>query len=320
MTRHETATAQAAIPARLNLALASGLIAANLFALFVLPVWLLPRSAAWGWLLVVPALSTTTLWSLIHEAIHGALLPARAWNDRFGRALAGVFGAPFQALRLGHLQHHRFNRSPLNRVEVAPERPGPARRVAYYGRLFGGLWLGELLVSPLAILPDRFWRPIVKLAFGDEAPDGRTMWLAAKKQLLEEPGRTRMRLDGFLITAGLLAAFALYGAHWWMLAAALGVRAFLVSFFDNAYHYANPLDDPMAGYDLRLPRPLQAALLNFNLHATHHRRPQAPWIALPAAFAETGGRYETSFARAALRQLDGPIPERALREKGAARA
>ena len=305
------------IPLRLNVAIAVALIALNAGMLVVLPV-LLPAAPALGWLLLLPVAFTPSLWSMIHEAIHGGLHPARGWNDRFGRLLAGVFGSPFQLLRLGHLQHHRFNRSPINRVEVAPEQPGPAGLAGYYGRLFGGLYLGEVLAAPLAILPDRFYRPLIRLAFGDESPDGRTMWDGARRQLLEEPGRSRMRLDGLLITLVFTGAFALYGPFWWMLALALAGRAFLVSFFDNAYHYANPLDEVMAGYDLRLPPPLEAVFLNFNYHATHHRKPNAPWTALPAVFAELGHGFEDDFARAALRQLDGPIPEQALQRPGGA--
>ena len=313
MTRHP-------IPRRLNLAIACGLIAANLLQFLVVPALLLPRDAAWGWFLLLPVALTTPLWSMIHEAIHGGLHPARRWNERFGRVLAGLFGSPFQLLRLGHLQHHRYNRSPLNRPEVGPAEGATPSRPAYYGRLLGGLYLGEVVAGLLAVLPDLFYRPVIKLAFGDEAPDGRTMWDAARRQLLEEPGRSRMRLDGLLIGCGFAASLALYGPHWWMLALALAGRALLISFFDNAYHYANPLDDVMAGYDLRLPKPAQALFLNFNLHATHHRRPSAPWTALPAVFDELGHRYEDDFARAALRQFDGPIPAAALSARAPAAA
>jgi fatty acid desaturase len=304
-----------ATPVRLNLALAGGLAAVHLLALVAVPVLLL-RSPWWGLLLLGPVAVTPTLWSLTHEAIHGSLHPDRAWNDRLGRGLAGIFGAPFQILRLGHLMHHRFNRSPLNRADVAKGAPPtPLERARYFGRLLGGLYLSELLSAPLAILPDRSYRWIVRLGFEAELEDGRSMWPAAERQLLEEPGRRRMRAEGLAVTLGLGLAFAVFGAYWWMLALAILARALVVSGLDNVYHYGNALDEVRAGSDLRLPAVLRAWFLNFNYHGTHHQRPNLPWTALPAAFAALDRRFAGGFGPATLRQLKGPIPERAFAAK-----
>lgn len=307
------ASPSAPAPVRLNLVLAAALTAAHLVPPVALPLWLLPRDPAWGWLLAVPALLTPTLWALIHEAVHGSLHPDRAVNDRLGRWLSVLFGAPFQVLRLGHLLHHRHNRTPLNRSEVLPEAPTLRRRLDYYVRILCGLSLVEMASAPLALAPERFRKRLVAIAFGDEAPDGRSLLVHARKALLDEPGRSLMRRDGAAITLGLLAAALAFGPHAWMPVAAVLVRAFLVSFLDNAYHYANPLDDLRAGCDLRLPGPFRRLMLNFNLHATHHRRPTLPWSALPAAFAAEGRGYADDFLPAALRQLHGPLAEAELR-------
>lgn len=301
------------IPRRLNLWLVAGLTAVHFMVLVVLPLALLPMSPWWGLLLLAMVAVTPTLWSLTHEAIHGSLHPERAANDRLGRWLAGIFGAPFQVLRLGHLMHHRFNRSALNRADVAKGAPPtPLERARYFGRLLGGLYLGELLSAPLAILPDRSYRWIVRLGFEAELEDGRSMWPAAERQLLEEPGRSRMRSEGLAVTLGLGLAFGAFGGFWWMLALAILARALVVSGLDNVYHYGNALDEVRAGSDLRLPGVLRAWFLNFNYHGTHHQRPNLPWTALPAAFAALDRRFAGGFGPATLRQLNGPIPERAF--------
>jgi fatty acid desaturase len=302
-------TGDAAIPARLNLAIVGALVAVSVIQFVGVPL-LLPRSPWWGALLAAPVAATIPLWSMIHEAIHGVLHPDRAWNDRIGRTLAGCFGAPLQLLRFGHLAHHRLNRSEFNRVEVAPAPAGAVGRARYYGRLLGGLYLGEVAASALALLPRRFAGALVRLMTDGE---GGGLADAARRQLLERPGCARMRLDGGLIVAGWATGFWLYGAHGWMLAGAIAARAAIVSLHDNAYHYGAPLDDRMAGHDLRLPRAAQAFFLNFNLHATHHRRPDLPWTALPAAFVALGRRHEGPFLPAVLRQFAGPIDESALR-------
>lgn len=312
-----TETRAGAIPWRFNLTLACLLAAANLFLLFLLPV-LAAGDARWGWTLVPLALTTPVLWSLIHEAVHGVLHPDARRNDGIGRALAVLFGSPFRLLRLGHLMHHRFNRTDLDRTEVVADGAalGARARLVYYLRLLGGLYLAEFAASAAVVLPRPMVARAVAAAFGNEGADGRSMRQAADRHLLE-PGALRdLRLDGIAICLIYGGAFAIWGPLWWMVAAALLGRAFLISFFDNAYHYGTPLDDVLYSYNLRLPAPLAAAMLNFNLHAVHHRRPALPWSHLKGAFHDSGGGYEGGFLGVALRQLRGPLPASRLPRRG----
>lgn len=301
-------TRQAAIPWQVNVALAGLLAAANLFLLFLLPV-LAADDARWGWVLVPLALTTPTLWSLIHEAIHGVLHSDPRTNDALGRLLAVLFGSPFRLLRLGHLMHHRFNRTDLDRTEVVTDGDAGDFRahVIYYLRLLGGLYLAEAAASAAVLLPRPLVARAVAAAFGNEGADGRSMRRAADRHLLE-PGALRdLRLDGIAICLIYAAAFWMWGPLWGFLALAMLGRAFLISFFDNAYHYGTPLDDVLYSHNLRLPAPLAAAMLNFNLHAVHHRQPALPWTALGPAFRDSEGGYEGGFLAVALRQLRGPL-------------
>jgi fatty acid desaturase len=84
-------------------------------------------------------------------------------------------------------------------------------------------------------------------------------------------------------------------------------RGFLLSFLDNAYHYATPPGDALSGMNLALPRWAETAILNFNLHGIHHKAPALPWRALPAAFRRTGDTYDDGYFSAALRQVRGPV-------------
>lgn len=304
-------------PEGLNLALATGLVAVHLGALFVVPLWLLPLSPLWGLCLIGPVVLTPTLWALTHEAIHSSLCRSPRLNDRLGRILAALYGAPFQVLRFGHLMHHRFNRTELNRVEVIETAPTPPLdRLRYYGRLFGGLYFGEVAVAPLvAVLPKSVFAPLVHATFGKVLEDGRSMGPAARRQLLEEPGRSRMRLEGIAIVLGSALVLTAFAEHWWMPVLALLARGFVVSFLDNVYHYGNALDERGAGSDLFLPKPLRLLLLNFNYHGTHHQQPRLPWTALPSAFRTLDRSFAGSFETALWRQLHGPIPEQTLRTR-----
>ncbi len=142
---------------RLNATLVGMLIAASLLLLFVVPAWLLPASPWWGLLLVPVALATNTMWSLIHEAIHGHLFRERRWNDRAGRLLCVLYGAPFRALRVAHLLHHRYSRTRRDRTEVYdPARTSRfAATAGFYVQLLGGMYFLEVLSSLACLLPRR---------------------------------------------------------------------------------------------------------------------------------------------------------------------
>ncbi len=105
------------IPTAHNLALASLIACANLGALLIAPFFHGIPAAALV-LATLAALASPTHWALIHEAIHGLLLPGRVANERLARVLAILFGAPFRAVRFAHLRHHRYNRSVAGREEV----------------------------------------------------------------------------------------------------------------------------------------------------------------------------------------------------------
>ena len=288
-------------------ALALGLLPLQLFAL---PLALLPRHAGWGWLLVPLALTNTPLWSLTHESIHGSLVRGRDFNDRLGRALAIGYGAPFALLKTGHLLHHRFSRTPRERTEVFDPGVTTWRRQApaYYVRLLGGLYLAEVSSVLLLFVPRGGW---LALARRLDSPS------TVSAQLFETVAARRLaafRVDAALIVLVYAAGFAAYGHYWWMLLAALGGRALIVSVADNAYHYGTELDAPLEAMNLWLPRALETFILAFNLHGVHHKYPGLAWHSLRAAFLADGGRFDLGWFAALARQAAGPIPVPALLE------
>jgi fatty acid desaturase len=293
-----------------NLLAVAAVAAAALGLLLLLPVLLAQGGPGWAWLALPAVLVTVPHWALVHEAIHGHLLPDRAANDRLGRWLAILFGAPFTGLRFGHLSHHALNARPADRPELYdPSRSSRLRAaLAYYPRLFFGLYAFEVASGPLSLLPRRLLRPIVRRVFYEGAPDAAGMADRAERALLAPAALRAIRLDALAILALLAGSFWLYGPAWPVLAGALAGRAFLVSFLDNAPHYGAPLDEPAQGYDLAAPPVLQALVLNTNLHGTHHRHPNLPWPALPTAFAADGARFCGHYLLAPWRQIRGPRP------------
>ncbi|WP_245720909.1 fatty acid desaturase family protein [Nocardia pseudovaccinii] len=274
-----------------------------LFQMFLLPLVLLPRGAMWGWTLVVMVLSTTPFWSLIHEAIHGSLIRGRGANDACGRVLGVLYGSPFAMLKAGHLLHHRYSRT-RERTEIYDPATSSWVQAApgYYLRLFGGLYLLEVAAVLLAVLPASVLRRLGRLM---DAPDSVTGLLFERIAQARVLGR--FRVDAAAIVVLYAAAFVAYGAYGWMLLAALGGRALVISLSDNAYHYGTELDAPLEAMNLRTLRSLERFALSFNLHGVHHRHPGLRWYELRAKFLDEGGHYHLGWATAAARQIRGPI-------------
>jgi fatty acid desaturase len=271
--------------------------------LAVMPLYLLPANPRWGWLLTPMALLTTPFWSLIHEAIHGTLQRDRAWNDRLGRMLAIGYGAPFILLKVGHLLHHRYNRTPRDRTEIYD--PGTTSWTAaapgYYARLFGGLYLAEVGSVLLAFAPGRFWRYLARRFDTPDTVAGFLLDGISRRHLRQ------FRTDGLAVILSYVGAGIAYGPHLWMLAASVVARAVLISLADNAFHYGTPLNAPLDAMNLRLPAPLERFILAFNLHRVHHRHPGLPWYELRSAFTIDEDRFHLGWFSAVARQCRGPI-------------
>lgn len=302
-TRDKSVRARGRAVRAINGWLTVGAFGVGGFQLFVLPVVLLPRAAAWGWTLAGIALLTTSFWSLIHEAIHGTLLAVRRRNDNCGRGLAILYGSPFAMLKAGHLLHHRYSRT-RERTEIYdPATTGwMGAAPGYYLRLFGGLYLLEVIALPLALLPAAAVR---RLGQRLEAPDSVAGLLFERIAQAKVLGQ--FRTDALAIVALYTAAFLAYGEHAWMLVAALGARALIISLSDNAYHYGTDLAAPLDAMNLRMPRLMERLALSFNLHGVHHRHPGLHWYELRDAFHAEGGRYDLGWFPAVARQLRGPV-------------
>lgn len=311
------ASKRAAIDVRANLTLLTVVTIATALQLFALPVLL----RAWGMpalLLIVPlVLLTPTHWGLIHEAIHGQLFAGRRLNEGVARALAIAFALPFDAVRFGHLMHHRFTREPFDRPDVL-DRSRPIAEVwpgwvSYYGRLLGGLYVGELMVPLLAFAPANVARSLVARAIGSQGPVGVDVQRHFTSFAADPARRARIRRD-WLLTLGLFVlAFYLYGTWWPVLALTMYLRGVWLSLADNLPHHGVALDQPGRSRNFRVPCGWQGVLMNHHLHRLHHQHPTLPWTALPAidsleraAGSESGGSNDPAYFLSALRQFKGP--------------
>jgi len=295
----------ARIPTRTNLLLAGTFILAHAVILILLPA---AGIGAFGLAVAagVLALCSPAHWALVHEAIHGMLLPVRAANDRLARVLAITFGAPFRAVRFAHLRHHRYNRTPWGREEVydPATRSTVTAYAQHYFRISFGLYIGELALNFLCWMPREWLRPRLH-AFVPDPNDGASGMASVADRDVLGAGLWQIRVDAICVIALYGAAFVLYGAHWPVLVAFLSVRGFISSQMDHAPHHDTPIDQRDYALNMSAPRWLNAFLLNFNLHRAHHQQPNAPWPVLAELAKFEAG--DISFVRAVARQWRGPI-------------
>jgi len=295
------------IPRKLNFSVATIQVFVNVFQFFILPLCLLQKNMHWSLVIIPISALNNPFWALIHEAIHDLFSSSSGTNVAAGRLLSLFFGSPFHVLRVTHLSHHKFNRSPLEKgTEVYDPARWSKRRAnfTYFFYIFCGLYLLEVFSTLIFFLPtNSFHRLGRRLVDHGNAQE---KWLANK--FMDAKTVSEIRIDGIaiLLIFG-LSAFC-YGMHWRVLVSILAMRMFLISFMDNVYHYGSTLNVTTSGHNLWLPRVLSVLILNFNFHRVHHRNPAVPWPKLSELFAEHADSFDRGLLTAAVNQLRGPIP------------
>ncbi len=293
-------------PYALNATFAAAVIALGGTLLFVVPLALLPAwPAVAGIMVALIALATPFCTAVLHEAIHGRLALNAVRNDSMGRAVAICAGVSFDVVRFGHLAHHRSNRHALDRPDVIePGQSALGAGLKYYGHLFGGLYLTEIVTTLAMWLPRGLIVFLLKRAMASDEPAITEIRIAAVRVL--DRRVWQIRVDALIIVALYAAAFFFYGAYWPLLLVAVALRGFLVSLQDNAPHYGTPAVIGAAAHNTSAPRWLSLFILNQNLHAVHHDRPDLHWNALPGAFGSAHARFAGDYIALLLRQFRGP--------------
>ncbi|WP_232823595.1 fatty acid desaturase [Dyella sp. C9] len=294
---------------------------ANLALLGLIAIAILVQLAAWPFLLrqwgmpalwiAVPLVVLAPMhWGLIHESIHGRLLAQRRSNEWLGRSLAIAFMLPFDAVRFGHLMHHRFTRETYDRPDVHDGvTPTMLARIGYYLHLLGGFYLAEIALPLLTFLPTPVVRRLVERKLHSDNSIDRDIQRLFVAFAGNADRRGRIRRDWMLSVTLHACAFYFYGAWWPALAATMFLRGLWISLADNLPHYDVLLEEKARARNFRVSAFWRPVLMNHHLHRLHHQHPTLPWTALPAlARAEadaSGPNVEAGYFSAAFRQFRG---------------
>lgn len=289
------------LPQKQNIAISTFTILFQLAGLALTPmIWAV---SAWIFVayLLVYGYVTVMCWLLIHEAIHYKLLHDRHANDRLGRVQAILFGCPFHILKVGHMTHHRYNRSELDTTELVPThtRHFPLWWLAYYARILGGLYVSEVL-APLLFF---FWKRVkrILLAFAQNQAVATILDMFTRRMV------QTIQFDAAL-SVGFIALQCFCNREDLTPFLILFLwRGLILSFYDNAYHYGTDPHDAAAANNLSVPAFVRPLILNHNMHRVHHRHPLASWASLPDLFESDQDRFDGALVATGFRQLKGPV-------------
>jgi len=252
---------------------------------------------------LVFSFTANTMFSLMHESVHGLLLPDARWNRWAGRVAAAFFPTSLTLQRSFHLTHHKNNRSPQERFDyIEPGDIAWAKRVQWYGILTGLYWVMTQLGLLLYLIAPVFLRiPFLRRA------SSRFARQSSSRAYLE----VFDHVDGRVVRIELLASFAFQAvifvaldlslAGWALCYAAFAVHWSGLQYADHAF---SPLDPHDGAWNLRANPVSRALFLNYHYHLAHHRHPNTPWLYLGQHVETTAA--QPSFLGVWLQMWRGP--------------
>lgn len=260
------------IPGTLNLALTATAAAACCGAL-----WAASHGSPWQIALAAVGFSfvNNTMFSLLHESVHGIAHPDRRVNEALGRFAAAFFPTSLSLQRVFHLAHHARNRTVDEQFDyIRPFDRPLLKRAQWYAILTGLYWV----FVPLGGIAYLVWpSAFSRVRAADSAAQTGASSMFAH---LDEAPRTVIRLELLFTIAVqvlLFVALDLNVTGWLVCYAAFAVNWSSLQYTDHAF---SKLDVRDGAWNLRVNPVTRALFLNYHHHLAHHRHPQVPWIHL----------------------------------------
>lgn len=260
------------IPGTLNVVLTVGVAAACCAMLWVAShgtVWQIAGAA------IAFSFLGNTMFSLLHESVHGIAHANRRVNEALGRFAAAFFPTSLSLQRVFHLGHHARNRTVEEQFDyIRPFDRPLLKRAQWYAILTGLYWV----FVPIGGLAYLVWPSLfTRIRTGDSSTQtGASSMFAG----MESAPRTRIRLEllfTIAVQAAMFFALDLNVRGWLLCYAAFAVNWSSLQYTDHAF---SKLDVRDGAWNLRVHPLTRMLFLNYHHHLAHHRHPQVPWIHL----------------------------------------
>ncbi len=288
------------IPEKTNMAIS---VAAYSLAIFFLA--LASHAEAWPMKIIFAlcfSFAANTVFSLMHESVHGVFHTHPKINELFGHLSAVFFPTSFSIQRACHGGHHRRNRSDQELFDYYFEGQNKwLKRYQLYSLLTGFYWL-SVPVGCLLYL----WIPQFPLKHEFRKkwiePMGMDPMVGDVENL--NPQTTRMEIL-FTISAQ-LGIFWICDLTWqgWLFCYA----AFALNWCSLQYsvHAWSVRDIQNGAWNLTVSPAIRWIFLNYHLHLAHHQNTDISWIHLPRRIDP--GFQRPSFIKQYLSLWMGPRP------------
>ncbi|MCC6151122.1 MAG: fatty acid desaturase [Planctomycetes bacterium] len=260
-------TIPARIPATLNVAI----MAAQVAACAGIFVALSRVDSAWqvGLLALAFAIVGNSIYAIMHEAMHGVLLPNAKANAVCGSLMALLFPASFHLLRQAHLLHHMRNRSDDEAFEYWFDGESPVWKwMQLYCILTGVYWL-IIVVSNFVVLVFPFI--LRKRFFKFDRPTAGLM------ESFNPRYWRVIRIEALLAIAlhtGVVLGLGVPLLRYCLVYAAFG---FVWSAMQYTHHFDTRRDVIEGSRNVWVFPLVDTLWLNHDWHRVHHRHPTLPW-------------------------------------------
>lgn len=224
--------------------------------------------------------ANNTIFSFMHEAVHGMFHSNRTVNETAGNIAAAFFPSVFVVQRLSHLTHHKNNRSDVERFDYYEPSDNHLLKVAqWYSILTGLYWLFIPVFTTVyalfgSLIP---WRRIV----ATNGVVGRQTSATAYFDSLQQIPMSRVRFGWLLTIVVQLALFWGLDLSFWRWAACYACFGLMWSSLQYADHAFSALDEREGAWNLTVSLFTRMAFLNYHFHLCHHRDPTVQWRRLP---------------------------------------
>src|SRR6185436_11887165 len=292
------------VPGKLNIFLALVTIVVTLSML-----WIASHTGSALWFIasvIAFAFLNNTVFSLLHEAVHGIFHPNLAVNNWAGRILAAFFPTGFTFQRIAHLGHHRRNRTDAELFDYY--KPGDNllfKYVQWYGILTGIYWLIPPLASLLFLCTPV---PLIKRIMAYSETSDISYQTSADGMLSGYKNAPFGRIKGEILLTIFIQVAIFYFLDlnlWGWLAcyAAFGFNWSSLQYTDHAFAERHVYD---GAWNLRVNKIVQYLFLNYHHHKVHHQNPSISWFYLGRYVDDD--EFRPTFMEIYLKMWRGPRP------------